>query len=60
MADPDLQIRGKGSSRPCDKGAAGGGGDGLEFFFSALRPQLSLKVKGAGHPWPLPSAILHR
>ena len=56
VADPDLQIRGRGGggwpSPPCDTG----GGGCLNFFFLPFEPQFGLKIRrgGTGPPGALP------
>ena len=57
MADPDLQIRGKGGGGHPDPEIRGGGGQSLKKCFSALRVSVWSKNKGgggAGSPGPLP------
>ena len=46
VADPDFQIRGARSFRPCDSG----GGGGLKKKFSALRGSVCAKNTGAPPP----------
>ena len=48
MPDPDLEIRGGGSSRPLDKG----GGRSPKKTFLALRASFWSKNKGARPPVP--------
>ena len=53
LADPDLQMRGRGgASRPWDKG--GGGKQSLKKFFSALPASVWSKDRGGRPPGPLP------
>ena len=58
VADPDLQIRGRGgrSSRPLD-----GGGAVLNFFFSTFQAPVWSKNNGRpGPPGPLPAWICYQ
>ena len=53
--DPDLEIRGRRSSRPLDR--QGGGGGGLQNkFFWPFGPPFGLKIRGAGLPGPSPGS----
>ena len=61
VADPDIQIRvagwgGGGNGHPDPEIRGGGGGvPGLKkTFFRPFGPQFSLKIRGEGHPGPLP------
>ena len=57
MADPDLQIRGKGGGGHPDPEIRGGGGSFLKNVFRPFGPQFGPKIRGGpGPPGPFPGS----
>ena len=55
VADPDFQIRGARSFRPCDSGGGGGGrGRSQKKIFRPFGTQFGLKIRGRAPPGPFP------